>query len=70
MSRDDESPKYELNMTDYDEGGLGVLRVEVSAGFWLAFERPALSQICLLNILGHARIYVFYLSVRGRVTNN
>ena len=34
MSRDDELPKYELNMTDYDEGGLGVLRVEVSAGFW------------------------------------
>lgn len=23
MSRDDESPKYELNMTDYDEGELG-----------------------------------------------
>lgn len=23
MSRDDELPKYELNMTDYDEGGLG-----------------------------------------------
>ena len=24
MSRDDESPKYELNMTDYDEGCWGV----------------------------------------------
>lgn len=24
MSRDDESPKYELNMTDYDEGAGGV----------------------------------------------
>lgn len=34
MSRDDESPKYELNMTDYDEGELGVLRVELSAGSW------------------------------------
>lgn len=36
MSRDDESPKYELNMTDYDEGGWGVLRVEVSAGSWVS----------------------------------
>lgn len=35
MSRDDESPKYELNMTDYDEGGWGVLPVEVSAGSWV-----------------------------------
>ena len=59
MSRDDESPKYELNMTDYDEGWLGALRVGLSADLWLAFGRPALSQICLLNILGHARIYVF-----------
>lgn len=42
----------------------------MSVGFWLAFGRPALSQICPLNILGHALIYVFYLSVRGRVTNN
>lgn len=31
MSRDDESPKYELNMTDYDEGRLGALRVGLSA---------------------------------------
>lgn len=34
MSRDDESPKYELNMTDYDEERLGVLLVGVSAGSW------------------------------------
>ena len=35
MSRDDESPKYELNMTDYDEEGWEVLRVEASAGSWV-----------------------------------
>ena len=35
MSRDDESPKYELNMTDCDEGrGWEVLLVEASAGSW------------------------------------
>lgn len=37
MSRDDESPKYELNMTDYDEGELGgVLRVELLADPWVS----------------------------------
>ena len=37
MSRDDESPKYELNMTDYDEGRLrGVLRVELLADPWVS----------------------------------
>lgn len=35
MSRDDESPKYELNMTDYDEGRLEVLRVGLSADPWI-----------------------------------
>ncbi len=35
MSRDDESPKYELNMTDYDEERLGVLLVGVSADLWM-----------------------------------
>ena len=35
MSRDDESPKYELNMTDYDEERLGVLLVGVSADPWM-----------------------------------
>lgn len=53
-------------MTDYDEGGLGALRVGLSADPGC----PELSQIYLLNILGHVRICVFYLSVRGRVTNN
>jgi len=46
-------------MTDYDEGGLGALRVGLSADPGC----PELSQIRLLNILGHARIYVFYLSL-------
>ena len=55
MSRDDESPKYELNMTDYDEGRLGALRVGLSADP----ECLKISQIYLLNILGHARICVF-----------
>ncbi len=36
MSRDDESPKYELNMTDYDEEGWGVLPVGVSADSWVS----------------------------------
>lgn len=35
MSRDDESPKYELNMTDYDEGRLEALRVGLSADLWI-----------------------------------
>lgn len=35
MSRDDESPKYELNMTDYDEERLGALRVGLSADPWM-----------------------------------
>lgn len=36
MSRDDESPKYELNMTDYDEGrNWEVLLVGVSADPWM-----------------------------------
>ena len=35
MSRDDESPKYELNMTDYDEGRLRALRVGLSADPWM-----------------------------------
>lgn len=36
MSRDDESPKYELNMTDYDEREAGVLRVELLADPWVS----------------------------------
>lgn len=52
-------------MTDYDEGGLGALRVGLSADPGC----PELSQIRLLNILGHARIYVFYISLRGRVAS-
>ena len=53
-------------MTDYDEEGWEVLRVEASAGSWVPGTITGMS----LNILGHARICVFYLSVRGRVTNN
>ena len=66
MSRDDESPKYELNMTDYDEGGAG--GIAGRAVGWLLGARY-ISQIYLLNILGHARICVSYISVRSRVTN-
>lgn len=35
MSRDDESPKYELNMTDYDKGRLEALRVGLLADPWM-----------------------------------
>lgn len=54
-------------MTDYDEGGWGGVAGRAVGGL---LDARYISQICLLNILGHARICVFYLSVRGRVTNN
>ncbi|MBD9232325.1 MAG: hypothetical protein EGW04_02705 [Rothia mucilaginosa] len=51
MSRDDESPKYELNMTDYDEERLGVLLVELSAGSWaLGIYRR---YVCLIFLDTH-----------------
>lgn len=59
MSRDDESPKYELNMTDYDEGGLGVLRVELSAGSWALgiYHR----YICLIFLDTHEYVcFIFH----------
>ena len=53
-------------MTDYDEGRLGGVAGRAVGGLLGA---RYISQICLLNILGHVRICVFYISVRGRVTN-
>lgn len=44
MSRDDELPKYELNMTDYDEGWLGALRVELSADPWVSGTSSPLQE--------------------------
>ena len=64
VERDGESPKYELNVTDYDEGWLGALRVGLNR---LTPECLKISQIyaCLIFLDTHE--YVFYISLKSRV---